>query len=162
MLLSFRRGLIGENITTHIFENAGYKVTKNTDKDKLSFYDLECFDSNINFTIEVKYDYLADEKGNVAIEIFNSYRNKSSGLTVTQANFWCHCLCNSVWITTVDSLKKYTKENKPFRIVNKAGDNNATILLYKIVDILPAIFVRIDNLSHKDLRKYIYEEKTRR
>ena len=107
------------------------------------------------FTIEVKYDEMQSKTGNVAIEIYNPRSAKPSGLSATKANLWCHVLQDSVWITSVDKLKKFCEETVPFKSFNSAGDGNASILLYKTDDILK-IFERIDECQQKQLHNKIH------
>ncbi len=100
------------------------------------------------FTVEVKYDEMQSETGNIAIEIYNTKLGKPSGLSATKADLWCHVLKGSTWITSVDKLKKFCEEVSPFKSLNLAGDENASILLYKTEDILE-IFERIDGQDVK-------------
>tara|TARA_S200000501_G_C20508865_1_gene605963 strand:- start:5 stop:502 length:498 start_codon:yes stop_codon:yes gene_type:complete len=106
------------------------------------------------FTVEVKYDEMQSKTGNIAIEIYNPRSGKPSGLTATKATLWCHVLQDSVWITSVDKLKKFCEETTPFKMFSSAGDGNAAILLYKTDDIL-TIFERIDKCSQESLRTII-------
>ena len=106
------------------------------------------------FTVEVKYDEMQAKTGNIAIEIYNPKSAKASGLTATKATLWCHVLQGSVWITSVDKLKKFCEDTPPFKSFNSVGDGNASILLYKTEDILK-IFERIDECSETELNKKI-------
>jgi len=106
------------------------------------------------FTVEVKYDEMQSKTGNIAIEIYNPRSGKPSGLTATKATLWCHVLQDSVWITSVDKLKKFCEEITPFKSFNSVGDGNASILLYKTEDILE-IFERIDECKTEELHKKI-------
>ena len=109
------------------------------------------------FTVEVKYDEMQGKTGNIAIEIYNSRSGKPSGLTATKASLWCHVLKDSVWITSVDKLKKFCDDTPPFKSFNSAGDGNASILLYKTEDIL-TIFERIDGCQSKELNNKIHSQ----
>ena len=106
------------------------------------------------FTVEVKYDEMQSKTGNIAIEIYNPRSGKPSGLTATRATLWCHVLQDSVWITSVDKLKKFCEEITPFKSFNSVGDGNASILLYKTEDILE-IFERIDECNSESLLRKI-------
>ena len=106
------------------------------------------------FTVEVKYDEMQAKTGNIAIEIYIPKSAKASGLTATKATLWCHVLQGSVWITSVDKLKKFCEDTPPFKSFNSVGDGNASILLYKTEDILK-IFERIDECSETELNKKI-------
>lgn len=106
------------------------------------------------FTVEVKYDEMQSKTGNIAIEIYNPRSAKPSGLTATKATLWCHVLQGSVWITSVDKLKKFCEDTPPFKSFNSVGDGNASILLYKTEDILE-IFERIDKCHQEQLQSKI-------
>ena len=106
------------------------------------------------FTVEVKYDEMQAKTGNIAIEIYNPKSAKPSGLTATKATLWCHVLQGSIWITSVDKLKKFCEDKTPFKSFNSVGDGNASILLYKTDDILE-IFERVDNSSKEHFIKQI-------
>ena len=107
------------------------------------------------FTVEVKYDEMEEKTGNIAIEIYNPRSGKPSGLTATKAILWCHALKDSVWITSVDMLKKFCEETPPFKMFSSAGDGNAAILLYKRDDILE-IFERIDECPKEEVAEKIH------
>ena len=107
------------------------------------------------FTVEVKYDEMQAKTGNIAIEIYNPRSAKPSGLTATKATLWCHVLQDSVWITSVEKLKKFCEDTPPFKSFNSVGDGNASILLYKTEDIL-TIFERIDKCSEEEAWKAIH------
>tara|TARA_Y100001938_G_scaffold145199_1_gene221369 strand:+ start:131 stop:628 length:498 start_codon:yes stop_codon:yes gene_type:complete len=102
------------------------------------------------FTVEVKYDEMQSKTGNIAIEIYNPRSGKPSGLTATKATLWCQVLQDSVWITSVKSLRKFCEETPPFKMFSSAGDGNAAILLYK-TEVILEIFERIDECSKEEL-----------
>lgn len=99
------------------------------------------------FTIEVKNDVMATKTGNVAIEYWNSRKNAPSGLTVTKANIWAHKIDGEVWICSVPSLKKFVETNKPLRIIEGGGDDNADLYLYKIEDFISNC-IKLKEISH--------------
>ncbi len=109
------------------------------------------------FTVEVKYDEMQAKTGNIAIEIYNPRSGKPSGLTATKATLWCHVLQGSVWITSVEKLKKFCEQAPPFKSFNSVGDGNASILLYKTEDILK-IFERIDECEPETMVEIIHSQ----
>tara|TARA_R100001509_G_scaffold162862_1_gene135664 strand:- start:969 stop:1472 length:504 start_codon:yes stop_codon:yes gene_type:complete len=137
-----------------------WDVHKASDLEKGAFSDWDLSVSQVGTghkicTVEVKYDEMQSKTGNIAIEIYNPRSGKTSGLTATKANLWCHVLQDSVWITAVDKLKKFCDETPPFKSFNSVGDGNASILLYKTDDIL-TIFERIDGCQQKQLHSKIH------
>lgn len=136
-----------------------WDVHKASDLKKGRFYDWDLSASQPGtgyevFTVEVKYDEMQSETGNIAIEVYNTKSDKPSGLTATKADLWCHVLKDSMWITSVTTLKEFCEEHKPFKKFKKAGDENATILLYKTNDILK-IFDRIDGIPEDEVEEKI-------
>jgi hypothetical protein len=107
----------------------------------------------ITFMSEIKFDLYAARSGNIAIEFYNPKQGKPSGIGVTQAHLWFHVITKpmSIWVTSVCKLKKYMEENKPHRVVECGGDNNASIYLYKQDVIFNAIFHRIDECPALEL-----------
>lgn len=91
---------------------------------------------------------MAVRTNNMAIEIENPISNKLTGLNVTEAEIWATLIREEdnwmIFITETEKLRSYVKNNKGKRI-EKAGDGNATILLYPLPEIL-TIFSRIDNM----------------
>ncbi len=136
-----------------------WDVYKASDLEKGRFYDWDLSVAQVAtgyevFTVEVKYDEMQAKTGNIAIEFYNSKLDRPSGLSATKADLWCHVLKDSTWITSVDKLKKFCEETTPFKSFNYAGDENASILLYKTEDILE-IFERIDKCSKDELTQKI-------
>ena len=136
-----------------------WDVHKASDLEKGRFYDWDLSVAQVGtgyevFTVEVKYDEMQAKTGNIAIEFYNSKLDRPSGLSATKADLWCHVLKDSTWITSVDKLKKFCEETTPFKSFNYAGDENASILLYKTEDVLE-IFERIDKCSKDELLQKI-------
>jgi len=90
---------------------------------------------------------MAERTGNMCVEFFNSSKKTHSGINGTKADLWCVVLPDgdhkTIWITSTAKLKQYIKINPPLRVVENAGDNNATVFLYKIENIA-TIFERLD------------------
>lgn len=150
-----KRGTAGEQLVQDLLDKVGIRYKSVDDKNR-AFYDLVIFlPKTQRCTLEVKYDYYQEKSGNFAIEVFNTRSNKKSGLSITKADFWVHILGDKdILLTPVGILKDFCRSNKPTRKIEKAGDNNARIFLYKKDLILP-IFVNIQGLSKSQLLKVI-------
>lgn len=142
-------GKFGENLVSNYLKLGKIEVSSNDDKNTRSHYDLLCQLGNKKFTVEVKLDYLCSKTGNMAIEISNTKTGVDSGLTVSRATLWAVLVKDEenwvVFLTKTETLRDYIKNNQG-REFKGAGDGNATLLLYKMQDIL-YIFKRIDNLG---------------
>lgn len=112
----------------------------------------------LSFTTEVKFDEYENRSGNVAMEVYNPRSGNPSGITATKAFFWAHVLVNSViWVTPVEKLKDYLDNHEPSRIIDRGGDNNATLWLYPSDQLLPEAFTQIDTMTVDELREFILE-----
>lgn len=132
--------------------NAGAILAKlNEDKAMRSHYDIIAM-LDTEFTIEVKNDIYAAKSGNIAIEIYNPKSEKLSGLCATKSDIWVHIVGGRHWFTATPLLKTFVNIHKPKRIIDKAGDGNATIYLYDVDLILPAIFICMDGKDKKALQ----------
>jgi hypothetical protein len=139
-----KRGGIAENLVNSLFLNAGL----HSDFAQTLDYDLEIFLSNMVVSVEVKFDEKERESGNIAIEVYNPKTDRPSGITITNATLWVVVLADlAVWVTTTDRLRRYIDHHPPVRIVDRAGDKNATLYLYESGVILSDIFIRIDNID---------------
>jgi hypothetical protein len=148
-LKDLNTGSRGEALVQTILAKAGVDSEaggKNAD------FDLK-HTSPIAFLSEIKFDLYAARSGNIAIEFFNPKKGKASGIGITKAHLWFHIVTKpmSVWVTSVKLLKKYIEGNKPHRIVECGGDDNASIYLYKQDAIFNAIFHRIDECPSEKL-----------
>ena len=119
--------------------------------DNRKFWDLECegfqdgdFGSFNDFTVEVKFDAYEQKSGNIAIELHNPKSDKPSGLGLTKATLWAHCLHDAIFLTATQKLRDYVDKTKPDRIIKRGGDGNAFIYLYKRIDLMPAIFKEVN------------------
>lgn len=124
---------------------------------KTKAFDLEVFHENLRKTLEIKYDIYAARSGNIAIEYFNPKTCKPSGITATEADFWVHVLTgeSGIWITSVSQLKSFIDNNKPHKVIEAGGDNNAALYLYKKEVILP-VFNRLDSFNPEQVVSYIF------
>jgi len=157
----FSLGKQGESLVLKIFKKHNIELEPNKEKEKLSDYDLVGKFGKKKITIECKYDWLSQKTNNLAIEFFNSNKGEASGIDGTKALLWSHVILDqgnpTAWITSVKKLKDFVKNNKPFRVVEKAGDGNASLYLYNDMFILDAIFHRIDMLEEKEFKDVIKE-----
>lgn len=161
ILKDMAEGESAEQRLISLLQNAGLEAIKNTDTKTRKFWDVEAILIDIEncvtvseFTIEVKNDKYALRSGNIAVEIFNPKSKKESGLTVTQAELWAVMVGDEFWICNTARLRRFVDEEKPHRIVDVGGDNNATMLLYKKEHIF-TIFHRVDGKKADALRRLI-------
>lgn len=82
-----------------------------------------------NKKLEVKYDKLASRTGNVVIEYES--RNKLSGISTTQANYYCYIIantqCDDIYILiSVDKLKALCRKYYTMNKIIHVGDNNTS------------------------------------
>ena len=155
-------GDIAEQRIIDIFTPISTKVEKNIDRATRSHYDIEVVWTMIDggamvFTIEVKNDVYALKSGNIAVEMYNPKSAKESGLTATKADLWVFMVGDELWIANTQKLKEHVDKNKPFRIIDSGGDNNAYIYLYKKDILFPVVFHQINGLTSEQLEKKIRE-----
>jgi hypothetical protein len=157
----FSLGKQGEKLVQKIFSKNNVEFELNTDKKKLKDYDAVAKLDKKKFTIEIKFDWLSQKTGNLAIEYYNSVKEEASGVEGTKANLWCHIVLDqgnpTAWLTSVKKLKEFIKNNEPFKIVERAGDGNASLYLYTDTKILEAIFYRIELLTEEEFKKLLKE-----
>lgn len=146
-------GAQGENQLIQVFEQFGIEATKNEDKATREFWDVDCKLGKTKFKVEVKYDWMAQKTGNIAIEYYNSKSCKPSGIEVTKAKIWCHVLQDgshkTIWLGSVKGMKAFIKQNDPWKNLIGVGDNNACLYLYRESDLLDIVLHRIDVLEQK-------------
>jgi hypothetical protein len=149
-LRDLKRGGVAEELVVELLKSAQFDAA--ADKKARQQWDVVAD----HLTVEVKFDEYEQKSGNVAIEVFNPRLGKPSGLTATEAFLWAHVLADGVvWITTVTALKKYLDKHNPDRIIERGGDNNATLYLYPSCEILPDVFHRIDDLTGAQIRAWV-------
>lgn len=153
-------GSAGEKAVISVLEEAGIECGRNpaTTRKKLVEYDLKCLLGSRQFSVEIKSDRMARKSGNLAIEHYNVKSCKPSGIKATKADFWIVVLCNpsEIYLTSVMQLKDFCKTNKPYRDIACGGDDNAALWLYRMENILPAIFFRIDDMGGDELRNLVW------
>lgn len=145
----FNLGKKGEEFLKNLLQKCGYTCTE-VDTLNKSAYDIKAKPpKGKEFTIECKYDSYSQISGNLALEYFNPKTNKPSGIYVTTAQIYCYLLPDDInmtaWIISTNRLREFVKTEVPLKNLQKVGDGNASILLYKLDHILPH-FSRIDNL----------------
>ena len=75
-------------------------------------------------TIEVKYDLQALKTRNVFVEYES--RNKKSGISTSQAEFYCFCLGNTFHLIKTEDLKNKCRKLIGTNRDIKGGDNNTS------------------------------------
>jgi hypothetical protein len=155
-----KRGNGAQKLVMQLFDNCNLKSEQVDPKGPdRSFWDIITTGRKLSFTTEVKFDEYEARSGNIAIETFNPRLGKPSGIGITKAFFWAHVLVGGVvWLTPVEQLRLFLADNKPKRIIGAGGDGNATLHLYDSGIILPGCFTRIDNLTKRQLTKYIKDQ----
>lgn len=157
----FSLGKQGENLVLKIFKKHNVELELNKDSKKLLDYDLVGKLGKKKITVECKYDWLSQKTNNLAIEFYNSNKETASGIDGTKALLWSHVILDkgnpTVWLTSVKKLKQFIKDNKPWKIIEKAGDGNSSLYLYQDIVILDAVFTRIDMLEEKEFTKTVKE-----
>jgi len=90
-----------ENEIADYYRDLGLNAVISTgvDKDK---------DIVISGQLEVKYDRLAPQTGNIAIEL--KCRGKISGLSTTKSNAWVITTDDGAWVCPTESLKHWVKD----------------------------------------------------
>lgn len=141
VLKSMRVGEIAEKLLIDTLNEFGYNAKKNGDHSKRYEFDVEATINGELVTFEVKFDVMAARTGNIAIEYWNSKKNEPSGLTATKAKYWVHVIEDEeqnklMYITEVVNLIGFIELNKPKRVIEGGGDNNANLYLYQKEEIL--------------------------
>lgn len=161
--MSFKRdlgvGSIGESFIQSVFAKHNIATQVNTDRAKLSEYDIEIFFEEKSVMIEAKFDLYCARSGNIAIEFFNPKLGRPSGIGHTKADLWIHVISQpmSVWVTSVTKLKQFITSNKPHRVITCGGDDNSSMYLYKKDIIFDTIFKRIDECDTETFVKLLKE-----
>lgn len=156
---AYKVGQRGEEFVRDLLNEYKMEAELNDNHDERHLYDISAKLGRKKFTLEVKFDMMAQKTGNIAIEFWNSKKNHPSGLSITQANIWAHCLLDgnnlTVWFASVPKLKDFIEHNPPSRIIACGGDNNASLYLYKQETILDKIMFRAETLSERKMKKLI-------
>ena len=86
-------------------------------------------------SIEVKYDLRAFETKNVFVEYFS--RGKRSGLSTSEADYWCFCFGRTFHLIETSVLKSRCRKYLNSKRDVKGGDSNTSIgILLPIEDLM--------------------------
>jgi hypothetical protein len=146
-----QRGNDGEKLVASLLSDLGIKY-EFVDKENREFYDIIFWLDRKKYKIEIKYDYFQKKSGNFAIEVFNTYAKKKSGLSITKSNLWIHILDEqTMLITHTSKLKDFCRKNKPAKIIERGGDKNARLWLYPSSSII-GIFKNISGITLENFK----------
>ncbi len=120
----------GEDFIKEFMINKGYKFISDNKDNK---YDLLMSFKNRKIKYEIKTDVLLSPKndtGNIVVE-FES-RGKSSGISVTEAEFYIYYIpkLNEVWNIKMDKLKNLINSNNFKEVIG--GDKGSDTKMYLI------------------------------
>jgi len=156
-------GKIAEDRVAKLLQEISCTDIREVDKANRVFWDLMFTIDGAIHAAEIKNDIYALRSGNIAIELYNPKLGKESGLTSTKADLWVFVVGEEVWASNTAMLRDYVAKNKPFRIIDSGGDNNALLYLYKKDALMPGLFKRIDDIdaaSRKAVILAIYAEES--
>jgi hypothetical protein len=144
-------GRNGEKLVLSVLQKNGFTASVNEVKENRSFYDIIVqLSPRKKIYIESKFDMMCCQTGNVAVEYHNCKADKPSGINITKADIYSYTILDmgnpTLWFANVNKLKDFLKTVPPFKTINKAGDGNASLYLYKYEVILDAVFERMENL----------------
>lgn len=161
--MNFRKsnavGKQGEKAVCDLIKAAGFRWSESANGD-LSKWDLSvCFDGDTPLLIEVKFDAKSNVTGNLAVEVWNSRKDTPSGLSATHSHLWVFVLSSALIyaIRTVE-LKLLVNQVEPWKIIEKGGDDNASLYLFPKQKILP-LCRRLDCMNKDEFRVYLEHEK---
>jgi len=118
-----------------------------------SKYDILANINGVNYTFEIKEDFLSGETGNFAIEF--ACRGKPSGIETTEADFYIYKLHRKEGIVytlhSTSAIKRMIKNKKYFRIAS-GGDkgSNTQIYLFKYNDFVKNGRIIEENVYEKE------------
>ena len=149
-------GKAGERFVKKVFKMNGVDI--DFDEKARSDYDLTGSFNKRKLKVEVKFDKMACQTGNLAIEYHNPRSNKPSGLLATKSNLWAHVIIDdasgvgfmTAWLASTKNLKAYVDMYEPRKKCNFGGDKNASLWLYEEKHMLENVFTRIDNMYNED------------
>lgn len=150
-----RDGRQAEDYILYLLRSGGMKATRCKDRaDECK--DLEVVVDGRWLSVEVKFDKMAAKTGNLAIEYYKPIKKSDSGLAATTADLWVYVLRYplSAYIIPVQELKQFVSNTNPAKIMERVGDGNASILLYKLDVILPH-FYSLSETSSKERKNLL-------
>lgn len=143
-------GKHGEGLVRQLLETLG---TVTSPKGKESRWDLVLsYESGTKVTFEVKNDLYAARSGNLAIEFYNPKSGKPSGIESSEADVWVYLAAGGIYFTGRQKLRDYMARTTG-RIITAGGDGNASMVLFPMAAILPAVFTQL--LDPSDLESII-------
>lgn len=147
-LRKLAEGHAAEDYVCQILSRAGYAphLNETPSRKDLSKFDL-CFDFfGRQVRLEAKLDAMASQTGNVAIEHWNPRTSQPSGIMGTRAELWVQVFLQPLgaYVARTRDVRKFMDRTPPARSLQRVGDGNADILLYRADSILPAIFFGLD------------------
>lgn len=155
--MNFAAGKNAEDEVIELFTQSGIRAEKTGTQ--LAEYDILFWLGKKKYQAEVKYDMMSEKTGNLAIEFWNCKQNKPSGISITTANLWIQCIRDGgnivIFGVKTGVLKDYMDKVTPKRVVDVAGDKNASLKLYDCHTILNDIFERLDTVKKVDMEKTI-------
>jgi hypothetical protein len=142
-----------ESYIANILKGIGCDVEFN----KTVEYDLKCKLGRKKFTGEVKFDYMAQKTGNIALEYYNPKQDKCSGISQTSADLWFTVLLDDgnmvAWAAKTSDIRSLIENKQPVKDI-VGGDGNSAMKIYKQEDIFN-ISYRFDDFLLVDTAKKI-------
>lgn len=92
-------------------------------------FDFKGTHNGIELTFEVKWDIMAEQTGNVAVEYES--RGKASGISVTKAKYWIYKIKSKFYLIDTNRVKKGITDKEYFRAV-VGGDAGSNTKMYLI------------------------------
>lgn len=160
MSCTFKVGKFGESYVQKLLRNAGITSRPNKAKSRkeLTKWDLEADLDGREFHLEVKFDLMESQTGNVAVEYYNTRLAKPSGIAATASDLWVYVFQPlSAFVARTADLRSFCESVKPSRTIASGGDDNAALWLYSRDVILPAVFHPMDDLTPQELRFLLNE-----
>ncbi len=104
-------------------------------------------DGRPSFKVEVKWDKAAARSGNIFLELHNPRSNRPSGLTASQADWWCHVVGEGQWayLMPIVFLRQWL-EGQELRSTRTQGkDSNSRGVLVPLASLAQERrFLRVD------------------
>lgn len=152
-LKDLKRGQVAEKFVVETLKGSGIDAYPSPKKSVDLFFHLEK-----KFSAEVKFDIYAAKSGRVAFEVVNPLNGRLSGVFGSKSDVFFYVFCNDfykpipeeIFICPTSQLKKFLETKPPLRIVETAGDGNATIMLYNKIDILD-VFQELTYVNKGDM-----------
>ena len=119
-----------------------------------------------NFTAEAKNDVYSNLSGNMAIEVWNSKKDKASGITNSISDVWIHAVYNPdrILMFSTDWLREYIYTINPLKTIKSGGDKNSNMLIFKVaqLEIISTDLLKITKKECYEFIKNVLESKERK